>query len=184
MRARYIQRLSIYDTPETSKQQSLAPAHPTLVEQQLRTTRHAVSAHFATTRATMNEYTNQYFALEQKARLAVSPLYTPQEPLLPNALYVTLATFGGLVATANSQRVLVRVGGPAALGVAAAAWWFPITGAKLGTALFGDVDLGVRDSFQAASNSVSSGFSSIQSSISDATKSAREAVDQTIGSRK
>ncbi|KAI8612695.1 apolipo protein O-domain-containing protein [Chytriomyces sp. MP71] len=176
-------RLSIY-SDGAGAAALVPPPTATTVERGLRTARHSVSDHFAATRTTIQGYTDSYFAFEDSVRARVKPFYTPTEPLLPNALYVTIAAFAGSIATVNSKRALLRVGGPVGLGVAAIAWWYPQTSQKLvgaGTAAVGFDTKIVTDSLDGVSKSVSGAYGSVQGSVSGAVKSAREAIDSVVG---
>ncbi|ORY27592.1 hypothetical protein BCR33DRAFT_773160 [Rhizoclosmatium globosum] len=165
-------RLSIYDEPSAPK--TIPTPEPTQVELALRSSRHTVSDYFKETRATLQSYTNSYLAFEQSVIDSAKPFVTPSEPLLPNFLYVTLATCGGLVATASSKRFSSRVFVPLGLGTAAVGWWYPKTSGNLIKAAA--KASGIDEQIESAATTLNAQWGAVKGSVGAAYKDANEAV--------
>ncbi|KAI9329992.1 hypothetical protein BDR26DRAFT_871936 [Obelidium mucronatum] len=171
-------RLSIYD--EQTTQPSVSPAEPTSIELGLRGSRHAVSSYFSGTRATIQSYTNAYLDFESNVVSSIKPFTSPNEPLLPNALYVTLLSCAGLVATASSKKIGRRIGVPLGLGAVGVAWWYPQTSTKLVRG--GMTATGVDKTWDSAVASVNGTIESAKSAVSNTYKEASEAVVNGVNS--
>ncbi|KAJ3013088.1 UNVERIFIED_CONTAM: hypothetical protein HDU68_000879 [Siphonaria sp. JEL0065] len=171
-------RLSIYDSAPV--QTAVAPAEPSSIELGLRGSRHAVSSYFSGTRETIQSYTNSYLAFESSALDSIKPFTSPSEPLLPNALYVTLATCAGIVATSSSQRFGRRVGAPLGLGAAAVAWWYPQTSSKVLRA--GLTATGADIVWDDVSQTVGGSLESARNTINNTYKEASDAVVSGVNS--
>ncbi|KAJ3069439.1 hypothetical protein HDU98_007483 [Podochytrium sp. JEL0797] len=165
-------RLSIYDEPSTPV--VLAPAKPSAVEVALRSTRHSVSATFAETRTTLQSYATAYIDFEQRTLASLRPFTSPSEPLLPNALYVALATSGGLVMTASSKRAMPRIVVPMGLGAAAVAWWYPQTSQKVLGAVASKT--GIDTQWAALTSSVNKSVEDAKTTMSSQYKEASEKI--------
>ncbi|KAJ3212100.1 hypothetical protein HDU82_003867 [Entophlyctis luteolus] len=129
--------------------------------------------------------TDAYIAFERRQAARVAQFLVPTEPVLPNALYVALATSAGLVATTTRGSLAARVGVPVAAGAAAAAWWFPQTSVKvIGAGMDATgVDLGpAREAVASARASVGAAVDGAVAGAAGAVREARRSVSDAVKS--
>ncbi|KAI9005965.1 apolipo protein O-domain-containing protein [Gaertneriomyces semiglobifer] len=89
-------------------------------------TRHSVTAAFASTRSQFQGVVDSWIKLEQGVSDTVKAYAVPGEPLLPGAIYVTLAGFAGSIISKN-RRFLIRAATPTAFTAAALGYYYPRT---------------------------------------------------------
>ncbi|KAJ3037616.1 hypothetical protein HK097_003465 [Rhizophlyctis rosea] len=116
-------KLSIYDdAPEP------VPLHdePSKLELAIRETRHQVSDQFSSTRAQVQVAVDKWIRIEQSTAATVKQYAAPGEPLLPGALYVTVAGFAGSILTKH-RALPLRLLAPTGLALGAFAYLYPRT---------------------------------------------------------
>ncbi|KAJ3181897.1 hypothetical protein HDU85_003413 [Gaertneriomyces sp. JEL0708] len=114
---------SIYDNPE---EEFKTVDETSELELAVRKTRHSVTAAFASTRSQFQGVVDSWIKLEQGVSDTVKAYAVPGEPLLPGAIYVTLAGFAGSIISKN-RRFLIRAATPTAFTTAALAYYYPRT---------------------------------------------------------
>ncbi|KAJ1569176.1 hypothetical protein HK405_008806, partial [Cladochytrium tenue] len=75
--------------------------------------------------AQLQRTTDRWIALESRARAFAGRYTGPDDKLLPGALYVTLAGFGGSILARGRRSLVARAGLPALASLAAFAYVYP-----------------------------------------------------------
>ncbi|KAJ3095136.1 hypothetical protein HDU97_007240 [Phlyctochytrium planicorne] len=92
-------RPSIYDPPE---EKYVVIDEPSELELQLRKTRLFVSDAFQSTKSELDDKMRLWMNVEHRLRTSIKEYWSPDEKLLPNMLYVSVAGFGGSILSKNT----------------------------------------------------------------------------------
>ncbi|KAJ3201778.1 hypothetical protein HK099_002098, partial [Clydaea vesicula] len=122
-------RLSIYHEEEVKDE---VVEQPYQLELQIRSLRHSVTEFFKETNTAIQGYVNSWIQIEKAVKDSTTEYFSEHDRLLPGALYIMIAGFGGSILTKN-KKLPTRLFTPILFSTSAFIFFYPEATKKLVT---------------------------------------------------
>ncbi|CAG8475229.1 8388_t:CDS:2 [Paraglomus brasilianum] len=153
----------IYDDP---KPEIVLEEVPTRLEAGVRKFRLQATRSVKDVQATLRTWTNNWIEIEQKTEKTIKDVISPEERLMPEVLYIAVATFAGMVITRN-RNILIRLASPVAFAVAASYYFIPRTARNITNRM---------DEYGQESRTITA----VRSTLSDVVRNSKESVEVAV----